>query len=237
MDELLIDCPDRNVLRLRLNRPERLNAIDAALAGALSSALDGVEERSVVLDAVGDRAFCSGVDLDIGDAERAAVSDQLYELYEKMVRLPVPIVIALEGYAVGAGAQLALAADLRIAGSAMQFRVAGPGHGLAVGAWGLPSLVGRGRAMDLCLNMRSVGAQEAFSIGLVDRVVENPGESAVELASYYATLSFDAVSRVKAVVNSASARLDLVQQEREGNLSAWSGSTEGLSRPIEKGGP
>src|SRR3712207_7270247 len=100
-----------------------------------------------------------------------------------MVRLPVPIVVAIEGPAVGAGMQLAVAGDLRVAGPQTKLCVAGPGHGLAVAAWGLPSLVGRGRALDLCLTMRTVGAEEALAIGLVDRIEQDAGEAAVKLAS------------------------------------------------------
>ena len=83
------------------------------------------------------------------------------------------VVAALDGAAVGGGAQLAIAADLRVAAPAAFLQLAGPGHGLAVGAWGLPSLVGRGRALDLCLSMRPVEREEALAIGLVDRVADD----------------------------------------------------------------
>src|SRR5919107_4752955 len=142
--ELLVDWPAEDVLRLRLNRPDRLNAINTPLVEALNTAFDGVDARAVVLDSSTPRAFCAGADLDLEDAERARVSDLLYALYEKMVRLPIPIVVAINGNAVGGGAQLAIAGDLRVAGPLAILRVAGPGHGLAVAAWGLPSLVGRG---------------------------------------------------------------------------------------------
>src|SRR3712207_9155743 len=116
-----------------------------------------------------------------------------------MVRLPVPIVVAIDGPAVGAGMQLAVAGDLRVAGPQTKLRVAGPGHGLAVAAWGLPSLVGRGRALDLCLTMRAVGAEEALATGLVDRVEQEPGAAAADLASDLARLDPAAVERVKRV--------------------------------------
>src|SRR3712207_5797624 len=131
-----------------------------------------------------------------------------------MVRLPVPIVVAIDGPAVGAGMQLAVAADLRVAGPQAKMRVAGPGHGLAVAAWGLPSLVGRGRAVDLCLTMRAVGAQEASAMGLVDRVGRDPGGMAVELATELAGLDSAAVSRVKRVVLEASGHLEALREER-----------------------
>jgi enoyl-CoA hydratase/carnithine racemase len=228
-DVLLSDQPARNVLRLRLNRPDRLNAVNMPLVQALNAALDRVDARAVVLGSSTREAFCSGADLDLEDAERAEVSDLLYEVYEKMVTLPVPIVVALDGHAVGAGVQLAVAGDLRLAGPQAKLRVAGPGHGLTVAAWGLPSLVGRGRALDLCLTMRTVGAEEALAMGLVDRVEEDPVAAAVDLASDLARLDPEAVGRVKRVVTEASGYLDALREERSGNRAAWSGSVAALA--------
>ncbi len=229
-EELLIDRPAGDVLRLQLNRPDRLNAIDMPLVSALIASFDDVEARAVVLGSSTPKAFCSGADLDLEDEERARVSDLLYELYEKMVGLPVPIVVALDGHAVGGGAQLAVAGDLRVAGPETKVRVAGPGHGLAVAAWGLPSLVGRGRALDLCLTMRHVGAEEALAMGLVDRIEEDPGRAAIDLASELAGLDPDAVRRVKRMISMASGSLDALREERTGNRESWSGSVAALRR-------
>ncbi len=228
--ELLVDHPAGDVLRLRLNRPDRLNAIDMPLVNALLAAFDEADARVVVLGSSTPKAFCSGADLDLEDEERARVSDLLYELYEKMVGLPIPIVVALDGHAVGGGAQLAVAGDLRIAGPDTKIRVAGPGHGLAVAAWGLPSIVGRGRALDLCLTMRAVSAEEALVMGLVDRIEQKPGEAALDLASELAHLDAAAVGRVKRVVFAASAPLDALREERSGNRESWSGSVAALRR-------
>ena len=227
--DLLTDRPSDGVLRLRLNRPDRLNAVNTSIVDSLLAAFDNVDARAVILGSTSPRAFCSGADLDLGDEERARVSDKLYELYEKMVTLPVPIVAAIDGHAVGAGAQLAVASDLRVAGPEATIRDAGPGHGLAVAAWGLPSLVGRGRALDLCLTMRAVGAREALGMGLVDRVEEEPPEAAVGLASSFAGLDAEAVGRVKSVVARASGCLQALREERTGNREAWSGSVAALS--------
>lgn len=236
-EELLTDRPLDGVLRLRLNRPDRLNAVDMSMVDSLLAAFDAVDAQAVVLGSTTRRAFCSGADLDLEDEERARVSDKLYELYEKMVRLPVPVIVAVEGHAVGAGLQLAVAGDLRLAGPRAKLRVAGPGHGLAVAAWGLPSLVGRGRALDLCLTMRAVGAQEALAMGLVDRVEEDPAAAAVELASDLARLDPAAVGRVKRVVTEASGHLGALREERSGNRAAWSGSVAALAhRRGEAGG-
>lgn len=228
VSELLVDRPADDILRLRLNRPERLNAVNMALVGALIEAFERTDARTIVLGSSTPRAFCAGADLDLGDAERAEVSDLLYELYEKMIMLPVPIVVALGGHAVGAGVQLAVAGDLRVAGPEATLRVAGPGHGLAVAAWGLPSLVGRGRAMDLCINMRTVEAEEALSIGLIDRLEQNPEEAAVGLASGFSQLDSSAVGRVKRVIAKASGCFEALREERSANRVAWSGSVTPL---------
>jgi enoyl-CoA hydratase len=228
-EELLTDRPADGVLRLRLNRPDRLNAVNMPLVTALIESLDEPGVRAIVLGSTSPKAFCAGADLDIEDAERARVSDRLYELYEKMVMLPVPIVVAIDGHAVGAGAQLAVAGDLRVAGRGTKIRVAGPGHGLAVAAWGLPSLVGRGRASDLCLTMRVVDAEEALGMGLVDRVESDPAKAAVDLGAGLAALDPAAVGRVKRLVAGSSKVLERLREERAGNRSAWSGSIAGLS--------
>jgi len=234
--ELLTDWPAKDVLRLRLNRPDQLNAINITLVNALISAFDNINARAVVLGSSTPQSFCSGADLDLEDAERARVSDLLYELYEKMVKLPVPIIVAINGHAVGAGIQLAVAGDLRVAAPEAKMRVAGPKHGLAVAAWGLPSLVGRGRTLDLCLTMRPVEAQEAMDIGLVNRIDQDPGKAAVGLASAFARLDAAAVSRVKYVATEASGFLEALREERSGNRGSWSGSVAALSLRSEKGG-
>jgi enoyl-CoA hydratase/carnithine racemase len=142
------------------------------------------------------------------------------------------VVAALDGPAVGGGAQLAVACDLRVAGPGASIRFLGPGHGLAVGAWALPGLVGRGRALDLCLTGRTVEPEEALRIGLVDRLAGDASAAAAELAATLGALELDAVARVKAVAaralaDGAGAALAL---EAEGN-ARWHGGTPGLRRP------
>jgi enoyl-CoA hydratase/carnithine racemase len=147
-----------------------------------------------------------------------------------MLMSPVPIVASIAGHAVGGGAQLAIASDLRVAGPSARLRFVGPGHGLAVGAWGLASLVGRGRAMDLCLTMRSVTADEAISIGLVDRLEDDPDTAALELAIRIASLEGFAVARVKRLMDDA-ALVEALRREREENRAAWSGEIPDAALP------
>jgi enoyl-CoA hydratase len=228
-ESLVIDRPRAGVARWRLHRPDRRNALDATLVEALHGALDGLDARAVVLSSTDPSVFSAGADLDLGDAERARVSERLYALYERMLAAGTPLVAALDGPAVGGGAQLAVACDVRVAGPGARLRFPGPGHGLAVGAWALPSLVGRGRAMELCLSMRWVNAQEALGIGLVDRLAEEGETTALQLAEQIAGLDAGAVRRVKRVVTAAGRPATALAEEAEGNRLAWSGSVAGLA--------
>ena len=218
------DRPAAGVLRLRFDRPERRNALDRPVLEALLDAFAAPEEPVVLLGSTTPVAFCAGADLRLADDERAAVSDLLYELYGRMTACDAIIVAALDGPAVGGGAQLAIAADLRVASPGARIQVAGPGHGLAVAAWALPSLVGRGRAMDLCLTMRPVGAEEAVRIGLVDRLADDAAAAGLALAAELAALDAAAAARVKRVAWASARALDALEDERAGNRAAWSGS-------------
>jgi enoyl-CoA hydratase/carnithine racemase len=187
----------------------------------LSTALER-PARAFVLTGAGDGSFCAGADLGLGDAERAETSDALYALYERMVGSDSVLLAALRGPAIGGGAQLAIASDLRVAGPGAWLRFVGPGHGLAVGAWGLPSLVGRGRAMDLCLTARRVSADAALAMGLVDRVADDPESVALEIATQVAELDSAAVARVKRVIAAAGDPRTALVLEAEGNRG-WNG--------------
>jgi enoyl-CoA hydratase/carnithine racemase len=207
---------------LLLSRPERRNAIDLDLARALRDGLRQDETTPVVLASTDPRAFCAGADLNIPDADRATVSDLLYGCYELMITRPGPVIAVISGPAVGGGAQLAAAADLRIAGPTAKLRWIGPAdRGLAVGAWVLTDLVGRGTAMELAFTGRWVEAPEALAMGLVNMVVDDPGQVAAVLAEELATHDPRASASVKSVA-AAGGLLDRLRAERHANGSAWS---------------
>ena len=204
---------------VRLARPVRRNALDVSLLRAVTEALAAEPGVPVLLASADPRVFCAGADLTITDAERAAVSDLVYDCCETIVTRPGPVIAALTGPAVGGGAQLAAASDLRIAGPGARLRWAGPpGLELAVGAWLLPDLVGRGPAMDLVLTGRWVDAAEALELGLVNRVCDDPDRVAAEIAADLAGRG--AGAGVKAVM-SAGGLLDRLRAERSANRSAW----------------
>jgi enoyl-CoA hydratase/carnithine racemase len=212
---------------LRLARPERRNALDVTLMAAVRDALAAEPGAPVLLGSTDPRVFCAGADLTVTDAERAAISDLVYDCCEVMITRPGPVIAVLTGAAVGGGAQLAAASDLRIAGPGARLRWIGPpGADLAVGAWLLPDLAGRGAALDLVLTGRWVDAGEALALGLVNRVEDDPERSAEELAGSLAARG--AGAGVKAVM-AAGGLLDRLRAEREVNRSAWARVT-GASR-------
>jgi enoyl-CoA hydratase/carnithine racemase len=218
---LLVDHGPHGIRRLLLACPERHNALTVDLARALRHAVAEAPEEPVVLGSADPRVFCSGADMTITDAARAEVSALLYECLEIMITRPGPVVAAVGGPAVAGGAQLATAADLRVAGPAARFRWAGPpGRGLAVGAWILPELVGRGRAMDLLMTARWVNAAEALALGLVNRVEAEPLRTAVQLAADLAAGDAGSLARVK-LITAADGLLGRLRAEQEANQAAW----------------
>jgi enoyl-CoA hydratase/carnithine racemase len=202
---------------LRLARPERRNALDVSLLRAVTDELAADPGGPVLLASADPQVFCAGADLTISDAERAAVSDLVYDCCEIIVTRPGPVIAVLTGAAVGGGAQLAAASDLRITSPAARLRFTGPpGLSLSVGAWLLPDLVGRGPAMELTLTGRWVDAAEALALGLVNEVCDDPGTVAAAIAARLAGRG----SGVKTVM-AAGGLLDRMAAERVANRAAW----------------
>jgi enoyl-CoA hydratase len=207
---------------LRLARPERRNALDVDLALAVRDALREEPDVPVLLGSADPHVFCAGADLTISDAGRAMISDLIYDCCETIITRPGPVIAVVTGAAVGGGAQLAAASDLRIAGPKARLRWIGPpGLDLAVGAWLLPDLVGRGAAMDLVLTGRWVEATEALTLGLVNRVEDDPEGSAEQLAAGLAAQGVQGIGAGVKAVMAAGGLLDGLRAEREVNRSAW----------------
>jgi enoyl-CoA hydratase len=208
-------------LRLLLSRPDRRNALVPGMVVALTEAMQADGDAVVLLGSTDPRVFCAGADLSLPIAERAAVSDLLYACYEHMITRPGPVIAVVGGPAVGGGAQLAAAADLRIAGPGARLRWSGPpGGGLAVGAWILPDLVGRGTGLEICMTGRWVDAAEALALGLVLRVEDDPEAVAARIAETLVGAGPSGPGRIKAVA-SAGGLADRLRAERNANHAAF----------------
>jgi enoyl-CoA hydratase/carnithine racemase len=168
------------VLTLRLNRPEKLNALDAALRCAVVEALDAAARndgvRVVVLTGSGGRAFCAGQDLGesagLGPGAGPEWMAGWRSYFDAFARFPKPVVAAINGVAAGAGLQTALLADIRIAVPLARLLMAEVNVGLpaVVGGHLLATHLGLSRAVELVLTGRDVFAEEAAGWGLVHEV-------------------------------------------------------------------
>jgi enoyl-CoA hydratase len=210
-----VEWPDPGVLLLTLNRPERLNAIGSEMRDALIEQLRVIERepdscRAVIISGSG-RAFTAGGDvMEFADffskGSQVAADNMLLfqEMCRLLIRLPVPVIAAINGMARGGGTAVALMADLRVASSEAVFSVGQVRRGLVpdVGlTYLLPRVVGLARALELMLLDTNIDAARALEIGLVNRVVP-PSDvlpAAVELARTLAALPAPAVRWVKRV--------------------------------------
>ncbi|GAA3205005.1 enoyl-CoA hydratase/isomerase family protein [Actinocorallia longicatena] len=165
---------------ITINRPEARNAIAQATMEELDKAIDAAEgARALVITGAGDRAFVSGGDLKQLAAVRTledaiAMAVRMRRICDRLAAFPAPVIAALNGHALGGGAEVAVAADIRVA--ADDVRIGFTQAKLAImPAWGgaerLAALVGRGRAMILAGEGSVLGTAEAERIGLIDRVL------------------------------------------------------------------
>jgi 2-(1,2-epoxy-1,2-dihydrophenyl)acetyl-CoA isomerase len=251
---VLLEKLEAGVLRLTLNRPERLNAFNVALIEALFAAIShaGADPhcRAVLLTGAG-KGFCAGQDLTDrvvrSDGSRPDLGNSIDKRYNPLVRalrrLPKPIVCAVNGWAAGAGANVALACDIVLAARSAKFLQAFARIGLipdAGGSFILPRLVGDARARALIMLAEPISAEDAAAWGMIYRAVADDdlmGE-AHALAERLAAGPTHALGLIKRAlfaspVNSLDAQLDL-----ERDLQREAGSSdeyvEGVRAFLEK---
>ena len=178
-----------------LNRPEVVNAFNVQMRDDLwevfGAVADDPDVRVLVLRGAGPKGFCSGADLtEFGTAPSQAVARRVRwqrDVFGRLLRLPKPAVAALHGYVVGSGVEMALLCDVRVVAADAVFSMPETSLGLVPGAGGtqtLPRFVRRGRALEMLLAGRTLGADGALAAGLVQYVVrpEALDETADELA-------------------------------------------------------
>lgn len=208
--DILVDRPMDGVVRLRIDRPGARNALSVALrerlVAALAEAEQAPEARCVIL-AGSDKIFAAGAD--IVELAGAGAIDMMLRATERLwgaiARCRKPIVAAVRGAALGGGWELALHADVIVAGESARFGLPEIRLGVIPGGGGtqrLTRLVGKHRALDLLLTGRTVSAAEALAMGAVSRVVPdgNVEAAAVDLAQTIARMPPLAVRQVKEVV-------------------------------------
>jgi enoyl-CoA hydratase len=213
---LLVDIDRENhVALITINRADKLNALNRALLTELDAALDEVANdgsvRALVITGAGAKAFVAGADI----AEIAALEgeDNAREfarfgqrVFSKIERLTVPVIMAINGYALGGGCELALSGDIRIASETAQLGQPEVNLGVIPGYGGtqrLARIIGRDRAKGLIFTGERVGAQDAYRIGLVDRVVPAAElvDEALSLARNLASKAPRALALAKIAIN------------------------------------
>ena len=250
---LLFDLAD-GIATITINRPDKLNALNAAVIAELDDAAGRVERepeiRAVLLTGAGTKAFVAGADIAEVGAQGATDGEARARAGQRMMRrleqCGKPVVAAINGFALGGGCELAMACHLRLASETARFGQPevklglGPGYG---GTVRLPRLVGRGRALELLLTGGMIDAQEAWRIGLVNRVV--PGDRLLgESTALLRTILENGPLAIRACLDLVDAGLgmgvdDALRHEASwfGLLSATADMREGTRAFLEKRKP
>jgi enoyl-CoA hydratase len=187
---------DGDVRIVRITRPEKRNAVNSETAGLLLDAFlafEAAPDEKVAILTGDDTAFCAGADLK--DLPRLRPTGPLGPT---RLQLSKPVIAAIEGWCVAGGVELAVWCDLRVAGRSAQIGCLERRWGVPLidgGTQRLPRIVGLGRALDLVLTGRQIGADEAYAMGLVNRVVDDGAAlaTAVELAQQIASFPWRCV--------------------------------------------
>jgi enoyl-CoA hydratase len=253
---LLLDKDlERGVAVLTVNRADKLNALNRALLEELDAALDEIAAdggiRALVITGAGSKAFVAGADI----AEIAAIEGQEagrdfarfgQAVFAKIERLTIPVIMGINGYALGAGCELALCGDIRLASENAQLGQPEVNLGVIPGYGGtqrLARIVGRDRAKGLIFTGERVGAEDALRLGLVDMVVPSTAlmDEAVNMAITLAGKAPRALALAKMAVNEG-VNLPLeeaLQLEAElfGQAAATNDRREGTAAFLEKRQP
>jgi len=246
------------VADVRLNRPDRINALDKAMHEALSAAASRLtgdpSVRAVVLSGAG-RGFCAGIDVDAlaNDPDLKDLIPRTHgdaNLFQATVwnwrRLDVPVIAAVHGYAFGGGCQLALGADVRIATPDAKLSIMEAKYGLIPDMAGialLRNIVRDDVARELVFSGRIIDGAEALTLGLVTRLADDPLKAAFDMAKAFAAGSRPALTAAKRLLNraadEAATAADLLLAEAQEQIPLITGADhkEAVSAAAEKRPP
>lgn len=250
---LLFELSDR-IARITINRPDKLNALNATVIAELGDAVTRVETDAaigaVILTGAGQKAFVAGADISeltgqtpLDGKARSILGQQVFRRLERCGK---PVIAAVNGFALGGGCELAMACHIRLAADNAKFGQPevklgiGPGYG---GTARLPRLVGKGRALELLLTGGMIDAAEAHRIGLVNRVV--PADRLLPEAEALARAILEnGPLAIQACLEAVDAGLDtsldqalLLEANHFGLLSSSSDMKEGTKAFLEKRKP
>ncbi|QHE52336.1 enoyl-CoA hydratase [Pontibacillus sp. HMF3514] len=205
---------EETIALITLDRPEAANAFSLQLLDDLTNVVEHVNKqkdiRATIITASGEKAFCAGADL----KERAGMTDdevvqtvhKIGQTVHAVENIKSPVICAINGVAFGGGLELALACDLRVAADHAKFGLTETSLGIIPGAGGtqrLPRLIGLGKAKEMIYAAKRVNAEEAFTIGLVERVSSSQSllDEALKLARSIASNAPVALRQAKQAIN------------------------------------
>jgi enoyl-CoA hydratase/carnithine racemase len=202
------------ILIVTLNRPERMNALDRSTLATGSKLIKNLhydsDIRVVILTGAGNKAFCAGADLK--EREGMSMSDvrqyirTIRDTFTDIENLPIPVICAINGIALGGGLELALACDIRIASPNARMGLTECTLGIIPGGGGtqrLPRLVGRGKAKEMLFLGLQLTATEALDVGLINRLAPEGKlmDASIEIAEKIVNNSPIAIKQAKIAVN------------------------------------
>jgi enoyl-CoA hydratase len=251
MSTIQIEREADGIAVVTVNRPDKLNALNAGTVRELDAALRSVRDdaavRAIILTGAGEKAFVAGADIaelaQMGPIEGVRISRDGQATFRMMERMPKPVIGAINGFALGGGLELALACHIRIASRKARFGLPEVRLGIIPGYGGtvrLPRLVGRGRALEMMLTGDMVDADEAFRIGLVNRVAEPDAlvDTARELARRMIANGPVAIAlALEAVDRGMSTTIDdaqILESNLFGLLASTTDMREGMTAFLEK---
>ena len=165
---------------ITISRPKALNALNSAVLGELDEVLDAVdleEIRALILTGAGEKSFVAGADIGemstLTKAEGEAFGKKGNDVFRKLEKFPIPVIAAVNGFALGGGCEIAMSCDIRICSENAMFGQPEVGLGITPGFGGtqrLARLIGAGMAKEMIYAARNISAEEAYRIGLVNKV-------------------------------------------------------------------
>ena len=243
-----------SIAYVTFNRPRVFNALDTALIAELKEAFEDCRDdstvRGVILTGAGDKAFAAGADIsefaDDTAVEAKGMSRHGQAVTNLIENLGKPVIAAVNGFALGAGCELAMACTIRLAGESARFGLPEVKIGIMTGAGGsqrLPRLVGKGRALQIILTGEMIDAQEAYRIGLVNEIVSAPdlitrAEAILKKIASNAPIAVKfALEAANKVVETSQSEGLLLEASYFGLCAATEDKKEGTSAFLEKRAP
>jgi len=249
-ENILFETDDDGIATITINRPKKLNALNNEVLNELADVFKEIQIdehiQAIIITGAGDKAFVAGADIkelrELDNRSGRMTSQKGQQIFQLIEDTRRPVIAAVNGYALGGGAELAMACHLRIAGENAVFGLPEVGLGLIPGYGGtqrLSRLVGRARALEIILTGKQVKAEEAHQLGIVNRVSkDDPEETARELAKKIlknAPISIQ--SAIKAVYHSDHRSGYQVEADLFGELCETDDFIEGTSAFLEKRKP